>query len=80
MLLHNVSNSGWGVAIRRIMEHLANMLPYTFILLIPILIMQEPREALYEWMSKLRIASEEGKEPEYLLKNKVVLQQKKDSS
>lgn len=70
VLLHNVSNSGWGVAIRRIMEHLANMIPYIFILLIPILILQEPREALYEWMQKLRLASEKGEDPEYLLKNK----------
>ena len=38
VLLHNVSNSGWGVAIRRVMEHLSNMLPYVFVLFIPILI------------------------------------------
>ncbi|MBD28176.1 MAG: hypothetical protein CMO38_02885 [Verrucomicrobiaceae bacterium] len=70
VLLHNVSNSGWGVAIRRIMEHLSNMLPYVFILFIPILFLQDPSEALYEWMLKLRIADENGVEPEYLLKNK----------
>ena len=70
VLLHNVSNSGWGVAVRRIMEHLSNMLPFVFILFIPILILQEPSEALYEWMKKLRIASDAGEDPEYLLKKK----------
>ena len=70
VLLHNVSNSGWGVAIRRIMEHLSTMLPFVFVLFIPILILQDHREALYEWMEKLRIASEDGVDPEYLLKKK----------
>lgn len=70
VLLHNVSNSGWGVAIRRIMEHLSTMLPFVFVLFIPILILQDNREALYEWMEKLRIASEDGVDPEYLLKKK----------
>ena len=46
------------------------MLPFVFILFIPILILQDPREALYEWMEKLRIASEGGVDPEYLLKKK----------
>ena len=31
VLLHNVSNSGWGVAIRRIMEHLSTMLPFVLV-------------------------------------------------
>ena len=70
VLLHHVSNSGWGIAVRRVMEHLANMLPFSFIFFIPILILQEPREALYEWMELLRVAEANGQEPEYLLKNK----------
>ncbi|MEC7863244.1 MAG: hypothetical protein VYC70_11540, partial [Verrucomicrobiota bacterium] len=53
VLLHHVSNSGWGIAVRRVMEHLANMLPFSFIFFIPILILTEPREALYEWMELL---------------------------
>ena len=70
VLLHNVSNSGWGVAIRRVMEHLSSMLPFVFVLFIPILILQDPREALYEWMKLLTEADEQNKDPEYLLKNK----------
>ena len=70
VLLHHVSNSGWGIAVRRVMEHLANMLPFSFVFFIPILILQEPREALYEWMELLRVAEANGQEPEYLLKNK----------
>ena len=53
VLLHNASNSGWGIAVRRVMEHLANMLPYAFLLLIPILFLPTPRDALYEWMALL---------------------------
>ena len=53
VLLHHVSNSGWGIAVRRVMEHLSNMLPFSFIFFIPILVIQEPREALYEWMELL---------------------------
>ena len=65
VLLHHASNSGWGIAVRRIMEHLSNMLPYAFLVLIPILFLQTPREALYEWMHLLSIG-----EADYLLKNK----------
>ena len=31
ILLHNASNSSWGVVIRRLFEHLANMVPVLFI-------------------------------------------------
>ena len=55
VLLHHASNSGWGIAVRRIMEHLANMLPFAFLLFIPILFLKTPREALYEWMHLLSI-------------------------
>ena len=65
VLLHHASNSGWGIALRRIMEHLANMLPYAFLLFIPILFLKTPREALYEWMHLLSI----GK-ADYLLQEK----------
>ena len=65
VLLHHASNSGWGIAVRRIMEHLANMLPFAFLLFIPILFQQTPREALYEWMHLLRIG-----EADFLLKGK----------
>ncbi|HYF36903.1 MAG TPA: hypothetical protein VD994_16520 [Prosthecobacter sp.] len=56
ILLHNASNSGWGVSLRRLWEQLANMiLPLAF-LAIPLLIpaVQEP---LYEWMHHHRDAA-----------------------
>jgi len=50
VLLHNASNSGWGVVVRRVMEHLASMLPWMFLFVIPIAFIPSVREALYEWM------------------------------
>ncbi len=67
VLLHHASNSGWGVAVRRVMEHLANMLPFAFLFFIPIIFLKTPREGLYEWMQLLSIGSDDvllaGKAP-----------------
>ena len=52
-LLHNATNSGWGVAVRRIFEHLASMLPWMFLFLLPIMLIPDVRESLYEWMKLL---------------------------
>jgi hypothetical protein len=53
ILLHNASNSGWGVSLRRLWEQLANMALPLAILGLPLLIpaVQEP---LYEWMGHHR--------------------------
>ena len=59
VLLHHASNSGWGVAVRRVMEHLANMLPFAFLFFLPILVMSSAREGLYEWMHLLSIGSDD---------------------
>ena len=50
VLLHNASNSGWGIVVRRVMEHLASMLPWMFLFVIPIAFIPGIRNALYEWM------------------------------
>lgn len=55
MLLHHVSNSGWGIAIRRLMEHLASVFPWFAILAIPFLF-PDVQKHLYEWMNEYRIA------------------------
>ncbi|MEM0897047.1 MAG: hypothetical protein AAGJ79_09170 [Verrucomicrobiota bacterium] len=52
-MLHHATNSGWGVAIRRVMEHLASMLPFLFVLALPIILLPQAREALYEWIGIL---------------------------
>jgi hypothetical protein len=56
ILLHNASNSGWGVSLRRLWEQLANMALPLAILGIPLLIpaVQKP---LYEWMGHHREAA-----------------------
>ena len=56
ILLHNASNSGWGVAIRRLWEQLANMALPVAIIGLPFLLpaVQKP---LWEWMNHHRAAA-----------------------
>ena len=49
-LLHNVSNSGWGTSVRRIMENLGSVFPWMAIFAAPLLFPQVQRW-LYEWMN-----------------------------
>jgi hypothetical protein len=49
-LLHNVSNSGWGTSVRRIMENLGSVFPWMALFAIPIACPQVQRY-LYEWMN-----------------------------
>ncbi len=57
ILLHNASNSSWGVSIRRLFEQLANLALPLFIFGIPLLFpaVQKP---LWEWMNHHRAAAE----------------------
>jgi len=57
MLLHNVSNSGWGVSVRRVMENLGSVLPWLAIYALP-LACPEVQKFLYEWMVAHREAAE----------------------
>ena len=47
MLLHHATNSGWGIAVRRIFENLACVIPFMALLVIPLLI-PNFRDSLYE--------------------------------
>ncbi|MCW0217788.1 MAG: hypothetical protein OJI67_05655 [Prosthecobacter sp.] len=58
ILLHSASNSGWGVAIRRLWEQLANMALPLAILGLPLLVPQVQTH-LYEWMNHHRTAEVE---------------------
>ncbi|MBB22703.1 MAG: hypothetical protein CMN04_07455 [Roseibacillus sp.] len=58
-LLHNVSNSGWGVSVRRVMENVGYVFPWMFIPMLPFLL-PEVQTYLYEWMDKHRLAKEAG--------------------
>ena len=51
MLLHNATNSGWGIAVRRIFENLACVVPFMLLLVIPILV-PGLRDSLYEWTAE----------------------------
>lgn len=49
-LLHNATNSGWGIAVRRLMENLGNMLPVMALFGLPFLLVPDIRESLWEWI------------------------------
>lgn len=49
-LLHNVSNSGWGTSVRRVMENLGAVFPWMAIFAIP-LALPDVQKWLYEWMN-----------------------------
>ncbi|QJE97415.1 hypothetical protein [Luteolibacter luteus] len=56
-LLHNVSNSGWGTSVRRVMENLGAVFPWMAIFAIPLAV-PGVQKWLYEWMNIHRAAAE----------------------
>lgn len=65
VLLHNASNSGWGVAIRRIPEVIANLFPFLLVLGLPLALplgpLEEGQNAVWEWMEIHRdVQAEQG--------------------
>lgn len=59
LLLHHLSNSGWGVSVRRVMENLANVFPWMGLLAIPFLV-PSVQQHLFEWMNSHREIMGEG--------------------
>jgi hypothetical protein len=49
-LLHNVSNSGWGTSVRRVMENLGSVFPLMALFALPFAFPQV-QQYLYEWMN-----------------------------
>lgn len=52
-LLHNLTNSGWGTSVRRVMENVGYVFPFMFLFAIPLLF-PSVQQYLYEWMSDHR--------------------------
>ncbi len=57
LLLHHATNSGWGVAVRRVFENIANMMPWLFVLALPLLL-PRVQDSLWEWMGTHREVAE----------------------
>ena len=55
--LHNLSNSGWGTSVRRLMENLGFVFPFLVVLFIPFLFPQV-QQYLYEWMTSYKEATD----------------------
>ncbi|GAA5494636.1 hypothetical protein Rhal01_00799 [Rubritalea halochordaticola] len=55
--LHHVTNSGWGVSVRRLMENLGFVFPFMAIIAVPLLI-PSVQDDLYEWMNRLRFVEQ----------------------
>lgn len=60
ILLHNASNSSWGVSVRRLFEHMANLAIPLLVLGLPIALMPSVKGALYEWMNHHHAAAAHG--------------------
>lgn len=53
--LHNLSNSGWGTSVRRMMENLGFVFPFLIIFFIPFLF-PDVQKYLWEWMTSYKAA------------------------
>ena len=60
-LLHNVSNSGWGTSVRRVMENIGFVFPFMIVFALPLLLPQV-QKYLYEWMTAHGAAMDQMKE------------------
>ncbi len=68
--LHNLSNSGWGTSVRRMMENLGFVFPFLFIFCIPFLFPQV-QQYLWEWMTSYRdVVGDSSNAKEALLHDK----------
>ncbi|MDB4265272.1 hypothetical protein N9891_00830 [bacterium] len=55
--LHNLSNSGWGTSVRRMMENVGFVFPFLILFCIPFLFPQV-QQYLWEWMTSYKAATE----------------------
>lgn len=53
VLLHNLSNSGWGTSVRRTMENVGFVFPFMVVFALPLLC-PEMQKLLYEWIGRHR--------------------------
>jgi hypothetical protein len=68
--LHNLSNSGWGTSVRRLMENLGFVFPFMVVFFIPFLF-PNVQQYLYEWMTAYRdVVGDSANAKEALLHHK----------
>lgn len=61
-LLHNATNSGWGIVVRRLMENLGSVVPFLFVLALPLIFPGTMRNALWEWFDARKDALHHAEE------------------
>ena len=49
-LVHNATNSGWGIMVRRLMENLGSLTPWIMLLGLPLVFCGDFKNALWEWI------------------------------
>jgi len=52
--LHHLTNSGWGVSVRRLMENLGFVFPFMALMALPILLQPSVQNDLFEWIKRHR--------------------------
>ena len=55
--LHNLSNSGWGTSVRRLMENLGFVFPFLIVFYVPFLF-PDVQQYLWEWMTAFKKATD----------------------
>ncbi len=58
-LVHNATNSGWGILVRRLMENLGSLTPWILLLGLPLVFCGDFKNALWEWIPE-QVALEDG--------------------
>ncbi|MFK5922197.1 MAG: hypothetical protein QM496_08450 [Verrucomicrobiota bacterium] len=59
-LVHNATNSGWGVMVRRLMENLGSLTPWILLLGLPLVFCSGFKNALWEWIPEQAALIEGG--------------------
>lgn len=78
-MLHHASNSGWGTVVRRLMENLASLIPFIFVLVLPLFFFDGFRDKLWEWFPKREAALHhahelaEKEKADYIAKQKAAI-------
>ncbi len=62
--LHHITNSGWGVSVRRLMENLGFVFPFMAVIAVPLMI-PSVQDDLYEWMNRHRFVQQTVKAVAY---------------
>jgi len=69
-LLHHASNSGWGIAVRRVFENVGSMIWLPGVLMLPLFLISPVKHKLWHWTEIEDNAKDKASQTEYINKYK----------